>query len=75
MNPEVKVVYEPATAAGLPPLAVGDRIRLIDALVQPGGNEIKILPWTEPYRISFPTANSSADTNLSETAGNDVVKT
>jgi CRISPR/Cas system-associated exonuclease Cas4 (RecB family) len=47
---EVKVVYEPATGARLPLVAVGDRIRLIDAVAQSGGFEIAILPWTETYR-------------------------
>ena len=62
-NREVKIVYEPATGAGLPLIVVGDRIRLIDALAQPGGNEIKLLPWTETYRISFRSANSPEDTS------------
>ena len=46
----VHIVYDAATGANLPPVEVGERLRLIDAMANPGDNEIEIRPWTETYR-------------------------
>ena len=48
----VHIVYDAATGASLPPVEVGERLRLIDVMARPGGKEFQIYPWTETYRIS-----------------------
>lgn len=57
---EVPVVYEIAVGAGLPAVGVGDRLRLLDAVVRAGAVEIKV--WTEPFVIRAGAANDAPAT-------------
>lgn len=49
---EIAVVYEEAVAGMMPTVAVGDRLRLVDAVVRPGATEVEVRVWTEPFLLA-----------------------
>jgi CRISPR/Cas system-associated exonuclease Cas4 (RecB family) len=46
---EVAVVYDEALAGMVPPVTVGDRLRLVDAVARNGGAEVEVRVWTETF--------------------------
>lgn len=48
---EIAVVYEEAIAGMMPTVAVGDRLRLVDAVGRKGASEVEVRVWTEPFVV------------------------
>lgn len=48
---EIAVVFEAAVGRGLAAAKEGDRFRVVDAVPRDDGKEIRLMPWTEMYRI------------------------
>jgi hypothetical protein len=58
---EVAVVYAPAVAGQLPPLAPGRRVRVLDGVWRGSGKELEIKAWTEVYVLPVVVATTRAE--------------